>query len=136
MTRARAVAVKLCLVVLVCAAAARASASYSAVYVGGDSMSPTLTRGDLVVLARDTSGVGSGDVVLFDKPGWPAGVVHRVIAVTFEDRLRLKGDANLNPDRDELPRSALRGVVVLTLPTGRAIAVLEAVVRMVQSRVT
>jgi len=133
---ARAAVVKGCVLAITLATAAWASTCYSAVYVGGDSMAPTLTRGDLVVVSRDASAAGAGDIVLFDKAGWPSGVVHRVVAVTFDDRLRLKGDANLSPDRDDLPRSALRGVVVLALPTGRAIAVLDALARMVQSPVT
>jgi len=133
---ARAAVVKGCALSLTLAAAAWASTCFSAVYVGGDSMVPTMMRGDLLLVARDASGASAGDAVLFDKPGWPAGVVHRVVAVTFDERLRLKGDANLTPDREELPRAALRGVVVLVLPTGRVIAVLDALARMVQSPVT
>jgi signal peptidase len=136
MRRARAVAVRVLAAVLVAAASAWAATVVTAVYVGGDSMSPALIRGDLAIVRRGPEGARTGDIVLVDKQGWPAGVLHRIVAVTFDDRLRLQGDANPAPDLDPVPRASVRGVVVLALPTGRAIAVLEALARMVQSRVT
>lgn len=134
MGRARAVAVKVVVTVLAAAAAAWALSTFTAVYVGGASMSPTLIKGDLVVVRRGAAGLKVGDVVLVAKPGWPEGVLHRVVALTFDGRVQLRGDANPTPDLDPVPLEAVRGVVVLVLPTGRVIAVLEALARMVQSR--
>jgi signal peptidase I len=136
MGRVRAVAVRVVIIALAASAAAWALFTFGAVYVGGDSMCPTLMRGDLVVLRRGPARVTTGDVVLAEKPGWPAGVLHRVIAVDFDDRLRLKGDANVTPDLDPTARTAVRGVVVLVVPSGRVLAVFDSLARMVQSRLT
>jgi signal peptidase I len=136
MKRARAVAVKAAMVLLAAAVAAWALACMKAVYVGGGSMSPALIAGDLAIVRDGTSGIKVGDVVLVDKPGWPAGVLHRVVAVTFDGRLQLRGDANPTPDLDPVPLDAVRGVLVFFLPTGHAIAFFEALARVVQSRLT
>jgi signal peptidase I len=134
MGRARAVVVKGIALVLAAAAVAWAASGFLAVYVGGGSMSPTYIPGDLAIVRRGVQHVASGQVVLVEKPGWPAGVLHRVVSVTFDGRLQLRGDANPVPDLDPVPMGSVRGVVAFVLPTGRAIAVLEALARMVQSR--
>jgi hypothetical protein len=58
------------------------------------------------------------------------------VSLTFDGRLQLRGDANPIADLEPVPRASVRGVVVLVVPTGRVFAVLEALARMVQSRVT
>ena len=136
MSRARAVTVRLTALVLVAAATAWALSTYTAVYVGGDSMSPALVRGDLAVVRRSIAGAKVGDILLVTKAGWPGGVLHRVIAVTFDGRFQLRGDANPVPDLDPVPASAVRGTVALLVPTGRVMAVIDALARMVQSRLT
>ncbi len=136
MGRARAIAVKVAVAILIAAAIAWALSALTAVYVGGGSMSPALIAGDLAVARRGATGVKVGDIVLIEKAGWPEGVLHRVIAVTFDGRLQTQGDANPAPDLDPVPVTAVRGVVVVVLPTGRAVAVLEALVRVIQSRLT
>ena len=136
MPRVRAVAVKAAIVLLVAGAIAWALTAYTAVYVGGDSMSPALLRGDLAVVRRGATGAKVGDVLLISKVGWPAGVLHRVIAVTLDGRFQLRGDANPVPDLDPVPVSATRGVMVLLVPTGRVMALIDALARMVQSRLT
>jgi signal peptidase I len=135
MPRGRRIAVRAASAALTAAFLVLAASSYSATYVGGDSMSPALVRGDLAIVRRGAA-PSSGDVVLVDKAGWPSGVLHRVVSLTFDGRLQLRGDANPIADFAPVPRAAVRGVVVLVVPTGRALAVLEAVARMVQSRVT
>lgn len=134
--RARAVVVRVSLVALAAAATVWAASCFAGVYIGGDSMSPTLIRGDFVIARRGGVNVRAGDIVLVEKPGWPWGVVHRVVGLDFDGGVRLRGDANPTPDMDPVPRASVRGVVVLVLPTGRALAVFEALGRMVQSRVT
>jgi signal peptidase I len=135
MARGRRIAVRAALAALTAAGVALAASSYTAKYVGGDSMSPALVRGDLAIVRRGSTG-SSGDVVLIDKVGWPSGVLHRVVSLTFDGRLQLRGDANPIADLEPVPRASVRGVVVLVVPTGRVFAVLEALARMVQSRVT
>lgn len=132
--RARAVVARVSLVALAAAATAWAALCFAGVYIGGDSMSPTLVRGDFVIARRGVAGVRAGDVVLVEKPGWPSGVVHRVVGVEFDGAVRLRGDANPTPDLDPVPRASVRGIVVLVLPTGRVLAVFDAFGRMVQSR--
>lgn len=134
--RARAVAVRVVCVALAAAATAWAAFTFAGVYIGGDSMSPALVKGDFVIARRHAGNLRAGDIVLADKAGWPWGVVHRVVGVEFDGDVRLKGDANQTPDLEPTPRGSVRGVVVLVLPTGRALAVFEALARMVQSRVT
>jgi signal peptidase len=136
MTGARAVAVKAVLALLTAAAAAWALSCLTVVYVGGGSMSPALIAGDLAVLRNGTPGIKVGDIVLVDKPGWPGGVLHRVVGVTLDGRFRLRGDANPTPDLDLVPLDAVRGILVFALPSGRAIALFEALARVIQSRLT
>jgi signal peptidase I len=136
MRRARAVVVRVVVLALAASAAAWALSFYGAVFVGGGSMSPTLVRGDLAIVRKSASGVHTGDIVLVSKPGWPAGVLHRVVAVTFDGRLQLRGDANPVPDLDPVPVARVRGVVRAVLPSGRFLVVVEALARMVQSRLT
>ena len=136
MSRARAIAVKVLASVLASAALAWALTSFIAVYVGGDSMSPTLIRGDLVVVRRALGPVRAGDIILMAKTGWPAGVLHRVIAITMDGRFQTRGDANPVPDLDPVRPASVRGVLVFALPTGKVMALLDALARMVQSRVT
>jgi signal peptidase I len=136
MRRARAVVARSLVAMIAVAATAWAATSFTAVYVGGDSMSPALFRGDLAIIRRGSGSARSGDVVLVEKQGWPFGVLHRVLEVSFDGRLRLRGDANPGPDLEPVPRAAVRGIVVLVVPSGRAIAVFEALARVVQSRVT
>ena len=136
MASVRAVAMKAVLALLTAATAAWALSCLTAVYVGGGSMTPALIAGDLAVVRNGTSAIKVGDVVLVDRPGWPGGVLHRVVAVTFDGRLQLRGDANPTPDLDPVPTSAVRGVLVFVLPCGRAIAAFEALFRVIQSRLT
>lgn len=136
MPKARAVAVKAGLTALAVVATAWAASVFTAVYVGGGSMSPALIPGDLAIVRKGVAGVRTGEIVLVDKPGWPAGVLHRVVAVEVDGMLQLRGDANPVPDLDPVAPGSVHGVVAFVLPTGRALAVLEGLVRMVQSRVT
>ena len=99
-------------------------ATFGVAMVGGDSMRPALEPGDLIVYERRVSGVTVGDIVVFSRPEWPAGVAHRVVAVRRADRLTTKGDANAVADRDCVERPAVIGRLVRYLPiarTGRAV---------------
>lgn len=126
---ARSVAVRVVFVTLAAAATVWAAQSYGAVYVGGGSMAPALARGDFAVVRRGAGGVSEGDVVLVTKPGWPAGVLHRVVEVGLDDTFVLRGDANPTPDRDPIGSGAVIGVVTVVVPTGRVFAAVEGLTR-------
>lgn len=126
---ARSVAVRVVVLALAATATAWAASGYRAVYVGGGSMAPALAQGDLVVVHRGGRGASEGDVVLVARPGWPSGVLHRVVAVGLDDTLVLQGDANPTADRDPVHASAVLGVVDVVLPTGRTLAAAEALTR-------
>jgi signal peptidase len=136
MRRARAAAVRALVLVLAAAAAVWALTNYGAVYVKGASMTPTLLRGDLVIVRKDVRGIREGDVVLVTKPEWPEGVLHRVESITLDDRFVLRGDANPVADLEPTPISEVHGVMLFVVPMGRMLLVVQAVARMVQSRVT
>ena len=118
----RAIAVRACALALAAAAIAWIAPHFGAVYVRGASMGPTLAPGDFVVYRRGSAGLREGDVVLVTKPGWPAGVLHRVIAVGLDRGLTLRGDANPVADRDPASPASVRGIVVVVVPSGRTVA--------------
>lgn len=122
---ARSVAVRVVVLALAVAATVWAARSYRAIYVGGGSMAPALSRGDFAVVRRGSAGVSEGDVVLVAKEGWPAGVLHRVAAVGLDDTLVLRGDANPTPDRDPVGSGAVMGVVTVVVPTGKMLSAVE-----------
>jgi len=126
---ARSVAVRVVALALAAAATAWVANGYRAVYVGGGSMSPALAQGDLAVVRRGGRGVAEGDVVLVARPGWSAGVLHRVVAVGLDDTLVLQGDANPTADRDPVRATAVLGVVAVVIPTGRTLAAAESLMR-------
>jgi signal peptidase len=136
MGRARAVAVRAAWLALAAAATAWAFATYGAVYVSGGSMYPTYTQGDLAVLRKGAREVHVGDIVLAAEPGESTGVLHRVVEITLDDRLVLRGDANPIPDLDPVPLADVRGSVAFVVPFGRMFTVMVAIARMVQSHVT
>jgi signal peptidase len=121
----RTVAVRVAIVALAAAAAVWAVCNHRAVYVGGGSMAPALTQGDLAVVRRGAAGVREGDVVLVAKAGWPAGVLHRVAAINADGTLVLRGDSNPIADRDPAGPASVLGVVTLVVPTGRVLAAVE-----------
>lgn len=102
------------------------SARFGAGFVGSGSMLPTLLPGDLVVFDRQAR-PSVRDVVVYDKAGWPGGVVHRVVATAGDGSLRTRGDANPVEDRDPVKVSAVQGKVVGVLPLGRALVLVRGV---------
>lgn len=91
-----------------------------------DSMSPTMSAGDAVVVEEvPPSAVETGDVITFERADGADGdagtdkVTHRVVEVVQRDDgryFRTKGDANEQPDDELVPASAVVGVVTLTIP--------------------
>lgn len=86
--------------------------------VTGDSMEPTLTEGDLVVVRRQAS-YGPGDVVAYRVPKGEVGaggvVIHRIVGST-DDGYALKGDSRQATDAWRPKPEDVVGRMWLTLP--------------------
>lgn len=86
-----------------------------------DSMEPAVGAGDAVLLAK-ADAVRVGDVVRVRVPeagrrlGYPATVVHRVIAEADDGTLRIKGDAKADPDPFPVSPEDVDGRMVATVP--------------------
>lgn len=85
---------------------------FSAAVVVTGSMSPMIEAGDLVVCRR-AADYAVGDVIMF-RSGTSL-VTHRIAAVTA-DGFTTRGDANNVADADPVPRGAVVGRVVFTVP--------------------
>jgi len=100
------------------------AALFGIAVVEGGSMEPALHHGDLAVYRRGSTAIERGDIVLFDKPGWPGGVLHRVCDVGGDGSVLTRGDANPVRDRDPVASEDVRGVVVLVVPSGEPLGTL------------
>jgi signal peptidase len=87
-----------------------ADSSYT---VMSGSMSPALRPGDLVII-RGEKPVNVGDVVTVKSGEFT--YTHRVVEKLEDDRFRLKGDANEDPDPNLVEASQIIGKVVLIFP--------------------
>lgn len=88
------------------------------VVVAGGSMEPTIPFGSVAII-RDTdpAKVKPGDIVMYNDPRTMKVVTHRVTAVSEDGTaLTTKGDANNSADEGTLPRSAIRGEYLLSVP--------------------
>lgn len=93
---------------------------FGATIIRGGSMEPSIAPGDIVVYKRSVTVLEAGDIVLFEHPEWPHGVVHRVREVLPDGRLVTRGDANPVADREPVDRRQVRGVAAFVLPSGKA----------------
>ncbi len=84
------------------------------------SMTPTLVRGDLVVIQHVSSAqIAVGDIIAYSGSCLPAPTVHRVISITSGPSgpvYTTKGDANPSPDPCPVPYSEVDGRVVAVIP--------------------
>ena len=85
---------------------------FSAAVVVTGSMSPAIEPGDLVVCCRSED-YAVGDVITFRSGA--SLVTHRIVGDT-PDGFTTKGDANNVADADPVPRGAVVGKVVFTVP--------------------
>ena len=85
--------------------------------VSGNSMSPSIRDGDLVLTARLWRGGGVGDVVLVERPSDGQLLLHRVIERGAGWR-RTKGDASLSPDAERIADAAVLGGLAAVIPAG------------------
>jgi signal peptidase len=77
------------------------------------SMSPALRPGDLVIVKGEEP-INLGDMVTVESGEFT--YTHRVVEKLEGDRLRLKGDANEDPDPNLVEASQIIGKVVLIFP--------------------
>lgn len=94
---------------------------FGATLIRGGSMEPAVVPGDVVVYRRSAADIRVGDIVYFEHPEWPRGVVHRVAEVLPDGSVRTRGDANAADDRDPVPRRRIRGVGTAVIPLGKAL---------------
>lgn len=85
---------------------------FSAAVVVTGSMSPAIEPGDLVV-CRQSADYAVGDVITFHSGA--SLVTHRIVGST-ENGYTTQGDANNVADADPVPRGAIIGKVVFTVP--------------------
>jgi len=87
--------------------------------IRGGSMSPTIERGAIAIIARDHLDVlQPGEVVTFQVPN-SAVITHRITRVSDVGGvtyLETKGDANATPDPSLIPASWVIGRVTFTIP--------------------
>jgi signal peptidase I len=93
--------------------------------VHGTSMSGTYAPGDIVMTMRRAR-YEVGEVVVYVSPDAQSGqlVVHRVVAIDGE-ALITRGDAVADDDPWQTPQDSVRGLVVVHLPLGSLLQLLE-----------
>lgn len=85
--------------------------------VSGNSMSPSIRDGDLVITARLMFGGSVGDIMLLTRPSDGQLLLHRVIE-RGQGWRRTKGDASLSPDAERISDAAVLGWLTAVIPTG------------------
>jgi hypothetical protein len=93
---------------------------YGVVFVGGWSMAPAFTPGDIAVYARAPVRAQEHEVVLVTAPR-RRPFVHRVMAVQIDGSLRTRGDACEAADPVPCRPEDVGGLVTCVVPTGRAL---------------
>jgi len=87
---------------------------YKVITIEGNSMSPTLKYGDLVVITRPPRAIEEGTIVTLQVED--AIVTHRYLGYDENGRRMFKGDANLQPDDFSRTNYRIIGVVKLRIP--------------------
>lgn len=88
------------------------------------SMAPRIDTGDVVLVAPLTEPPRRGQVLLLREPLAPTGqVLHRVVRVDADGRLRTKGDANPSVDSDLHSPQDVLGMARLVVPAAGRLAV-------------
>jgi signal peptidase I len=88
------------------------------VAVESNSMVPTFSQGDILVLQGSTaSNLHIGDIIVF-SPGQQTPVVHRIIAINQDGTFQTKGDANSGqlPFERSIAASQVHGKAILIIP--------------------
>lgn len=82
--------------------------------IDSNSMTPTITKGALVLASKQQEYL-RGDVIVFSGDA-DAFTTHRIIARDDHGRMRTQGDANSALDPSPVPSEAIKGKVLLSLP--------------------
>jgi signal peptidase len=92
------------------------SSGVRASLVTGQSMTPAISAGDIVVTLRPSVGerFKVGTILLYERGG--EQLLHRVVAIDGEG-LWMKGDASVDRDSEAVQRAAVHGTLLLVIPT-------------------
>jgi len=99
---------------------ARFGGSTRLVIVSGQSMEPTYDLGDIVI-ARDGTDYGVGDIVVFAVPEGEAKgllVIHRIVGVDDNGNFATQGDNRESPDQWLLTKDDIVGTPLVHIPKG------------------
>ena len=92
----------------------------SAIVLTG-SMEPTIPVGSLIIVHAQSE-YNEKDIVMFESDQFSSSVTHRIVEVT-ENGYITQGDANNTRD-SEVPKDAVIGKVIFSIPHGRLVIVL------------
>jgi len=89
------------------------SSDYEAQVVRSESMKPTLSINDVVIIGPAEGRIKPGTIISY-KVGSEL-VIHRVVSVQ-DGLIQTKGDANEDPDAEPVPISNVQGVFLCKIP--------------------
>lgn len=85
--------------------------------IGSNSMSPSINKGDAVILKLKNNDFKKNDVISFDYRG--RNTVHRIVSIeniNGETIYHTKGDANNSSDNIEVKKDMIKGKVLFRIP--------------------
>lgn len=91
---------------------------YKTFYITNGSMSPTITKGSMVLeKSVDFEGISEGDVLTFKNDSESEHFTHRVISIDTANKMfKTKGDANEEPDPSDTSYYFAVGKVDFAIP--------------------
>ena len=88
----------------------------------GDSMSPTLKSGDLLIIKSPEEAIKPGTIIVYNAGG--DKIIHRVVEVNG-GTLKTKGDGNSWIDPWKIPISDVKGVYLFRIPYLGSVALIK-----------
>ena len=91
---------------------------YKALYITNGSMSPSITKGSMILEKKvEFEEISEGDVVTFQNDSGTEFFTHRVISIDTANKMfKTKGDANEEPDPSEISYYFAVGKVDFAMP--------------------
>ena len=89
------------------------------VTIDGDSMKPSLDRGDILIARSPDAVPKEGEIIVFYRSGRGSGegiVTHRVVGETDTGEYRTRGDANDEVDSSPVPAADIAGRAAVVVP--------------------